>query len=72
MIECSILRFVQQKLPIYRKRSLKKPYYIKVKSGCVLCTHNLQTLLIDFDKRVSKYQAIQNSEDFPFKSTRKV
>lgn len=63
MTKCPILRFVQQNFPLY-KNVFNKSYYIQVKPGCVLCTSNLQTLLIDFDKRVSKYQAILGYTNF--------
>lgn len=63
MTECPILRVVQQKFPLY-KNVFNKHYYIQVKQGCILCTSNLHTLLIDFNKRVSKYQVILGYTNF--------
>lgn len=53
---CPVIRFIKPFM--LKKLSLPRTYYIKVEPNKVYCTSPMETLLIDFDKRISKLKAM--------------
>lgn len=53
---CLVTSFIKPFM--LKKLSLPRTYYIKVEPNKVYCTSLMETLLIDFDKRISKLKAV--------------
>lgn len=52
------LIFKDKEIEVLKFPDLSTPYYIEVKPGTVYETSKMETLLIDFDRKASKYKAM--------------
>lgn len=52
------LVFKDKEIEMFKFPNLHTPYYIEIKPGMVYETSNMETLLIDFDRKTSKYKAM--------------
>lgn len=52
------LIFKDKEIEVLKFPDPPTPYYIKVKPGLIYETSKMETLLIDFDRKASKYKAM--------------